>query len=406
MSNRGFGILGDRLYMATLDVHLIALDGKTGNVIWDVAVDNYEKGLSITQAPLAIDGKIVVGVTLGECPGKGFVDAYDAATGKRLWRFWSIPQEGDPARATWAGNSAEFGGAPTWMTGTYDVETDTLFWTTGNPLPTYDGSVRAGDNLYSCSLLALNPNNGRLKWYFQFSPHDTHDWDSNETPVLVDATFHGEPRKLLIQANRNGLYYVLDRITGKFIFGKSYSNETWAAGLDGQGRPILNANSEASPAGSYVCSDAFGSTNWASPSYDKISGFLYVAVREACATYRSESRNPRVGEPYYSGDLQIDLQTGTHGAIRAIDPLRGETGWNFKLEVGSPGAGVLGTAGGVVFAASDDGYLMALDSKTGRELWHYQTGARIQSSPISYSIDGRQKIAISTSSSLLTFGLP
>jgi len=406
MTNRGFGILGDRLYMATLDTHLVALDTKTGNMIWDVPVDDYEKGLSITHAPLVIEGKVIVGVTLGECPGTGFVDAYDATTGKKLWRFWSIPQKGDPARATWAGNSADFGGAPTWMTGTYDVETDTLFWTTGNPLPTYDGYVREGDNLYSCSVLALNPVNGKLKWYFQFTPHDTHDWDSNETPVLIDARFQGEFRKLLIQANRNGFCYVLDRLTGKFLLGTSYGNQTWAVGMDATGRPIVNPNTDPSPRGNYVCSDAFGNTNWASPSYDAQTGLLYVAVREACATYRSDTRDPRLGEPYYSGDLTIDPKDGTPGAIRAIDPLTGEIHWNYELQTGSPGAGVLGTAGGVVFAASDDGYLIALESRSGRELWHYQTGAKIQNSPISYSVDGQQRIAISTSFSLMTFGLP
>jgi len=283
MSNRGFGVLGDRLYMATLDAHLVALDAKTGNVIWDVAVDDYRKGLSITHAPLAIDGKIIVGVTLAECPGVGFVDAYDASEGKKLWRFWSVPQEGDAARSSWAGDSAKFGGAPTWMTGTYDVETDTLFWTTGNPLPTYDGSVREGDNLYSCSLLALDPKNGKLKWYFQFTPHDTHDWDANETPILVNGTFQGQPRKLVIQANRNGFYYVLDRVTGKFLLGKSYANQTWAAGLDASGRPIVRPNTDPDPVGRYVCADAFGNTNWASPSYDQRARLFTCRFAKAVA---------------------------------------------------------------------------------------------------------------------------
>jgi alcohol dehydrogenase (cytochrome c) len=405
MSNRGFGILGDRLYMATLDAHLVALDAKTGNVIWDVPVDDYKKGLSITHAPLALDGKIVVGVTLAECPGVGFVDAYDAGNGNKLWRFWSVPQEGDPARSTWAGSSAKHGGAPTWMTGTYDAETDTLFWTTGNPLPTYDGSVREGDNLYACSLLALDPKNGRLKWYFQFTPHDTHDWDANETPVLVDATWQGDAHKLLIQANRNGFYYVLDRIAGKFLFGKSYANQTWAIGLDTSGRPIVKPNTDPEPGGSYVCADAFGNSNWASPSYDGQTGLFYVAVREGCGTYRRETKDPRVGEPYYGGDFRRDLKVGTPGAIRAINSLTGEIRWSFALETGSPAAGVLGTAGGIVFGASDEGYLIALESKTGKVLWKYQTGDKIRSSPISYSIDGQQHIAISTNSSLVTFGL-
>lgn len=406
MTNRGFGILGDRLYMATLDMHLVALDAKTGNVIWDVAVDDYQKGFSITHAPLLIDGKVIVGVTAGECALTGFLDAFDATTGKKLWRFWSIPQKGDPARSTWAGDSADYGGSPTWTTGTYDVETDTLFWPTGNPGPDYYGGGRAGDNLYSNCVLALDPNSGKLKWYFQFTPHDTHDWDANETPVLINATFRGKPRKLLIQANRNGFYYVLDRMTGEFLLGKSFGNQNWAEGLDAKGRPILKPNMDPTPEGTYVCPDAAGNTNWSSPSYDSRTGLFYVAVKEACALYISEVKPPKPGEPYTGGGPQVDMKRGTPGFVRALDPLTGDKRWDFPLHVGSHAAGVLSTAGGVVFAASQDGYLIALDARTGKELWHYQTGTQILSSPISFSVDGKQMVSISTSSSLVTFALP
>lgn len=406
MTNRGFGILGDRLFMATLDTHLVALDAKTGNVIWDVAVDDYQKGFSITHAPLLINGKVIVGVTSGECALTGFVDAFDAATGKKLWRFWSVPQKGDPARATWAGDSADFGGSPTWMTGTYDVGTDTLYWTTGNPGPDYDGSVRAGDNLYSCSVLALDPNSGKLKWHFQFTPHDTHDWDANETPVLLNADFRGKPRKLLIQANRNGFYYVLDRQTGEFLLGKAFGNQTWADGLDAKGRPIVKPNTDPTPEGTYVCPDASGNTNWAAPSYNPRTGLFYVAVLEACALYISETKAPKPGEPYTGGGPQVDKKVGTPGFVRALDPLTGNKRWDFPLYAGSHAAGVLSTGGGLVFAASRDGYLIALDARTGKELWHYQTGAPVQSAPISFRVDGKQMIAISTSSSLVTFTLP
>ena len=295
MTNRGFAILGDRLYMATLDTHLVSLDAKTGSVIWDVPVDDYQKGFSITHAPLAIDGKIIVGVTAGECGLQGFVDAYDAATGKKLWRQWTIAQKGDPARATWSGDSAEFGGGPTWMTGTYDAETDTIFWPTGNPGPDYDGSVRLGANLYTCSVLALDPNTGKMKWYFQFTPHDTHDWDATETPVLIDAMFRGKMRKLLIQANRNAFYYVLDRETGQFLAGKAFSHQTWAKGLDDQGHPVVIAGSDTTAEGSYTCPDATGATNWAAPSYDPKTNLFFVAVREACAIYTSKTKEPRPG---------------------------------------------------------------------------------------------------------------
>jgi PQQ-dependent dehydrogenase (methanol/ethanol family) len=406
MTNRGFAILGDRLYMATLDTHLVSLDAKTGSVIWDVPVDDYQKGFSITHAPLAIDGKIIVGVTAGECGLQGFVDAYDAATGKKLWRQWSIAQKGDPARSTWSGDSAEFGGGPTWMTGTYDAETDTIFWPTGNPGPDYDGSIRQGANLYTCSVLALDPKTGKLKWYFQFTPHDTHDWDATETPVLIDAMFRGEMRKLLIHADRNAFYYVLDRETGQFLTGKAFSRQTWAKGLDDQGHPVVRPGTDPTPEGTYTCPDANGATNWAAPSYDPKTSLFFVAVREACAIYTSKTREPRPGAGYTGTGQQEDEMVGAPGAIRALDPATGDTRWNFPIQEGSPAAGVLATAGGVVFAASKDGYLIALDAANGKPLWRYQTGGDIRSSPMSYAVDGKQYIAIASSSTLFTFALP
>jgi alcohol dehydrogenase (cytochrome c) len=406
MTNRGFAVLGDRLYMATLDTHLVSLDAKTGNVIFDVKVDDYKKGFSITHAPLAIDGKIIVGVTAGECALTGFVDAYDAATGKKLWRVWSVAQPGDPNLASWSGKSAETGGGPTWMTGTYDAATDTLYWTTGNPSPDYDGTVREGDNLYTCSVLAIDPKTGRIKWHFQFTPHDTHDWDANETPVLIDANFGGKPRKLLIQANRNAFFYVLDRETGEFLLGKAFAKQTWAKGIDAKGRPIVLPNTDPTPEGNTQCPDAAGATNWNSPSYDVNTKLLYVSVREACAAYSNLTKDPKPGEPYVGTGQQVDERVGAPGSVRAIDPLTGTTRWNFPIQFGSSATGVLSTAGGVLFAASRDGYLIGLDSRTGKLLWKYQTGAEIRSSPISYAVDGRQYIAVSNDSSLMTFTLP
>ena len=405
MTNRGFAILGDRLYMGTLDTHLVSLDAKTGSVIWDVAVDDYEKGFSITHAPLAIDGKILVGVTAGECGLQGFLDAYDAATGKRLWRHWSIAQEGDPARSTWSGNSAQFGGGPTWMTGTYDADTDTIFWATGNPAPDYDGSIRLGANLYTCSVLALDPKTGNLKWYFQFTPHDTHDWDASETPVLIDAMFRGKMRKMLIHADRNAFYYVLDRETGQFLAGKAFAHQTWAKGLDDQGHPIVIPGTDTTPEGTYVCPDATGATNFAAPSYDPKTNLFFVAVREACAIFTSKTRDPHPGTVYTGTGARDDEVIGAPGAIRALDPATGNVRWNFPIQEGSSSAGVLATGGGVVFAASRDGYLIAIDAANGKSLWHYQTGSAIRASPISYAVDGKQYIAITSSSTLITFGL-
>ena len=407
MTNRGFAVLGDRLYMATLDTHLVALDAKSGNVLWDVAVDDYKKGFSITHAPLAIDGKIIVGVTSGECALTGFVDAFDAKTGKKLWRTYSTPQPGDPNRKTWEPeSSADFGGAPTWMTGTFDPETNTIFWMTGNPGPDYDGSVRLGDNLYSCSVLALDPETGKMKWWFQFTPHDVHDWDANQTPVLIEGTVKGKKRKLLVTAQRNAFYYVLDRETGEFLAGQAFAKQTWANGLDAKGRPSVLPDTEPTPAGNYVCPDAAGSANWGSPSYDASNSLFIVSVREACATYSSVTRDPIPGEGFTGGGQELDTKIGTPGAVRALDAITGATKWNFPLQVGSSATGVLATAGGVVFASSNDGNLIALEARTGRYLWHYYTGANIVASPISYAVGGKQYVAIASQSAIFVFAVP
>ncbi|HLJ13687.1 MAG TPA: PQQ-dependent dehydrogenase, methanol/ethanol family [Bryobacteraceae bacterium] len=405
MTNRGFAMLGGRLYLGTLDAHLVALDAKSGNVVWDVAVDDYKKGFAITHAPLAVNGKIIVGITAGECALTGFVDAYDAASGAKLWRVHTTPDKDNPAaRATWAGDSADFGGGPTWMTGTYDPESDTLFWPTGNPSPDYDGSVRAGDNLYTCSILALDPNSGKRKWYFQFTPHDTHDWDATETPVLADTVLEGRMRHLLLHADRNAFFYVLDRDTGEFVLGKAFAKQNWAKGLDSRGRPIVIPGTDPTPQGVFVCPDSVGGTNWAAPSWDPLTQLFYVTARDSCAVYTSVSKEPKAGDPYV-GSGQKEDSGQFPGAIRAIDPQTGDVRWNYRLQQGSWSAGVLATAGGVVFAASKDGNLIALDARSGRELWHFQTGAEIRSSPISFSVDGRQYIAVANDSALFTFTL-
>ncbi|MBP6820395.1 MAG: PQQ-binding-like beta-propeller repeat protein [Acidobacteria bacterium] len=406
MTNRGLAVLGDRLFLATLDMHLIALDAKSGNVIWDVEQDDYRKGISNTHAPLAIDGKIIVGVTAGECALTGFVDAFDAATGKKLWRTYTTPQAGDPNRKTWIPESAaDFGGAPTWMTGTYDSETKTIFWTTGNPGPDYDGSVRGGDNLYSCSVIALDQETGRMKWWFQFTPHDVHDWDANETPVLIDGVVNGKKRKLLVTAQRNAFYYVLDRETGEFLTGQAFAKQTWAKGLDAKGRPIVLPNTTPTPEGNHVCPDAAGAANWGSPSYDPATGFFLVSVREACATYTSVTKSPVPGQGFTGGGVEVDAN-GAPGSVRALDALTGAIKWNFPLQTGASSTGVVTTAGGVAFASSNDGNLIALDSRTGKYLWHYYTGARIVASPMAYAVNGKQYVAIAGQSAIFVFALP
>jgi alcohol dehydrogenase (cytochrome c) len=407
MTNRGFAVYGDRLYMATLDTRLVALDAKTGNVLWDVEVDDYRKGFSITHAPLVAGGKVFVGVTSGECALTGFLDAYDAVTGKKLWRTHTTPQPGDPNRKTWEPETAaDFGGSPTWTTGTYDPETGTLFWATGNPGPDYEGRVRLGDNLYSCSVLAIDPTTGRMKWWFQYTPHDVHDWDGNQTPMLIEGVVKGKRRKLLVSAQRNAFYYVLDRETGEFLTGQAFARQTWAKGLDAKGRPIVLPNTTPTPEGNYVCPDALGAANWGSPSYDAQTGFFLVSVREACATYTSVTKSPVPGQGYTGGGQELDPKIGTPGAVRALDALTGAVKWNFPLKLGAASTGVLATAGGVAFASSNDGNLIALDAKTGRYLWHYYTGANITASPMSYAVDGKQYVAIASQSAVFVFGLP
>ncbi|NOT64150.1 MAG: PQQ-dependent dehydrogenase, methanol/ethanol family, partial [Acidobacteria bacterium] len=406
MTNRGLAVLGDRLYLATLDMHLVALDAKSGNVIWDVEQDDYRKGTSNTHAPLAINGKIIVGVTAGECGLTGFVDAFDAATGKHLWRTFTTPQAGDPNRKTWEPESAaDFGGAPTWMTGTYDSATKTIYWTTGNPGPDYDGSVRGGDNLYSCSVVALDAATGKMKWWFQYTPHDVHDWDGNQTPMLIDGVVNGRQRKLLVTAQRNAFYYVLDRVTGEFITGQAFAKQTWAKGLDAKGRPIVLPNTTPTPAGNHVCPDAAGAANWGSPSYDPATGFFLVSVREACAIYTSVTKAPVPGQGYTGGGVEVDAN-GAPGSVRALDALTGAVKWNFPLQIGSSATGVLATAGGVTFASSNDGNLIALDSRTGKYLWHYFTGARIVASPMAYAVNDKQYVAIAGQSAIFVFALP
>ncbi len=294
--NRGVAVLGDLVYVGTIDAHLVALDAKTGAVRWDVTVADYRAGLSITVAPLAVKDKIIVGIAGGEYGIRGFLDAYDAKTGKQAWRFWTVPAAGDPEAKTWAGDSYKNGSAATWVTGAYDPETNLVYWGTGNPGPDWNGDVRAGDNLYSDCLLALDADTGKLKWYFQFTPHDVHDWDATEVPVLIDAEVRGRKRKLLLFPNRNAFYYVLDRTNGQFLMGKPYAKQTWATGLDDSGRPIRVPGTSPTVAGTRVWPSVGGANNWYSPSYSPDTGLLYVAARESGAIYFFGQADFKLGE--------------------------------------------------------------------------------------------------------------
>jgi alcohol dehydrogenase (cytochrome c) len=405
--NRGPAILDGRLYVATLDCYLVALDAKSGLERWSAKVEDYKRGYSMTLAPLAIRGKVLVGVSGGDAGVRGFIDAYDAATGARSWRFWTVPAPGEPGHDTWSGDSWKTGGGSTWVTGSYDPETNIVYWGIGNPGPDMNGDVRLGDNLYTCSLVALDGDTGKLRWHFQFTPHDTHDWDSSHVPVLFNAEVRGKPRKLVAVANRNAFYYVLDRSSGEFIAGRAYAKQTWSKGLDDRGRAIRLPNIEPTEHGTLLWPNENGATVWFSPSYSPDTGLLYVAVREVGSTYFKREADFKAGRPFPGGgdaDLPNTPNAPKTGWIRALEATTGELRWEFPLHT-PPYAGVLSTAGGLVFTGSQEGNFFALDAKTGKPLWDFQTGGPMFANPISFTVDGRQCVAIAADRVLYVFGL-
>ncbi len=403
--NRGVALLDDQVFLGTVDAHLIALDAVTGRVRWDVEVADHTAGYAITVAPLALDDKIIVGIAGGEYGIRGFLDAYDPITGERLWRFWTVPGPGEPGNETWSGDSWERGGAPTWVTGAYDPELDLLYWGTGNPGPDFIGEVREGDNLYSESLIALDPDTGELQWYFQFLPHDVHDYDSTQIPVLLDADFEGEPRKLVVFPNRNGFYYVLDRITGEFLVGKQFARQTWALGLDENGRPIEDPESIPDLDGALVYPDDDGAANWYSPTYSPQTNLIYQNVREKGATYFLADATYEPGRIYMGASRRTVPGEDPKGFLRALDVLTGDLVW--EIEVFSPPwGGLMSTAGGLVFSGTMEGDVFAADAQTGDVLWRFQTGGSVYANPITYLSEGRQYVALAAGSALFSFALP
>ena len=400
--NRGLAILGDKVFMGTLDAHVVALDTKTGNVVWDIAAIDYAKGYSFTLAPLVLKSLVIVGASGGEYGIRGFIDAYDADTGRRKWRFYTVPGVDEPGHDTWEKDSWKIGGAPAWMTGVYDSSTNQLFWPTGNPSPSNRGEGRAGDNLYSNSLLALDPDTGKLNWYFQFTKHDEHDWDATQVPIMIDSG----GKHLIAQANRNGFFYVLDRTTGKLLFANPYGKITWSNSKDSVGRPVPNNESSPTLTGRTVCPGALGTTNWMSPSFDPQTGLFYVSAREQCDIFSTAPQPYEVGHAYYgSAYFPSDEAEPYWGALRAIDPKNGQVKWEFRHP--SPTwSGVLSTAGGLVFTGDAEGNLIAMNAVTGKPLWHFQMGGAVYASPMAFAVDGKEYIAIAAGSSLYAFGLP
>jgi alcohol dehydrogenase (cytochrome c) len=364
-------------------------------------------GYSITQSPLVVKDKLIVGVAGGEFGIRGFIDAYDLKSGKRLWRFNAIPGPGEFGNDTWKGDSWMRGGGSTWLTGTYDADQDVLYWPIGNPGPDIDGSVRLGDNLFTCSVVALDPDTGRRKWHYQFTPGDTHDWDSTEDMILVDRVFKGQQRKLLLHADRNGFFYVLDRTNGKFLSATAFVKQTWNDGFDANGRPKFVAGSNASPEGSIpVYPSLGGGTNFQSPSYDAATGWLLLEYQEAGQQYFVAPQEYKAGTQYQGGrQSRIAGDTNTAG-IRALNPESGKVEWDTKITRGSLNNGLLATGGGIVFASSADGNLLVLDSKTGALLRSIKLSNAMASAPMSYSVNGKQFVGVMAGPNLFSLSLP
>jgi alcohol dehydrogenase (cytochrome c) len=405
--NRGLAIVEGTLFLTTLDAQLVALDARAGRVLWKKVIADPALNYTATGAPLAIKDKVIVGVGGAEGGIRGFLDAYDAKTGDRRWRFWTVPAPGEPGSETWGGDSWRHGGASTWLTGSYDPELNLLYWGTGNPGPDYNGDVRPGDNLYSCSLLALDPDSGKLKWHFQFTPHDTRDWDATQIPVLLDSTATG--RKLVVMPSRNGFYYVLDRRTGEFLLAKPFVKQTWAKEIDKKGRPVLNPGQEPTAEGNEsIWPGVDGGNNWMSPSYNPDTRLLYFNAREERRRFfKTDAPEFRPGEAYFGGGGGGGARfrpEESWGKLVAMKPETGEIQWEHRI-LSPPWAGVLSTAGNLVFSATPSGNFYALDARNGKELWRFNGGDRVFASPITFLSKGKQMITIPIGDVLIAFGL-
>jgi alcohol dehydrogenase (cytochrome c) len=385
----------------------LRLDARSGGLIWDVQYAEKEKHYGATSAPLTVKDMVIVGTSGGDSGVRGFVAAYDAQTGKQRWRFWTIPGPGEFGSSSWPGDSYLHGGATTWMPGTYDPELNIVYWTTSNAAPDFVGESRPGDDLYTACVVALDADTGELRWYFQFTPHDLYDYDANETPVLVDVVENGIARKLLAQADRNGFFYVLDRTNGKFLRATPFVDKlNWAKSIDASGRPILTDRIP-SDQGTNICPGVEGATNWFSPSYNPNTGLFYVLALEACNMYFSKAEPFQKGQVFYNTGTKRSPDEQSKKILLALSLADGKTVWRYpQVGEGRSWAGTLTTAGGVVFFGNDTGSLEAVDAASGHPLRHFNTGQNMTASPMTYSVDGVQYVAIAAGSDVFSFALP
>jgi alcohol dehydrogenase (cytochrome c) len=423
--NRGLAILGDTLFMGTIDAHLVAIDAKNGKPLWDTVVAKPEAGYAITHSPLIVKDKVIVGTAGGEYGIRGFIAAYNVRTGKEAWRFYTIPGPGEPGHETWAGDSWKTGGASIWMTGSYDPEANLTYWGVGNPGPDYNGDLRKGDNLYSDSVVALDADTGKLKWYYQFSPHDEFDYDSVQVPVLADIAWrenNGQtrPRKLMLWANRNGLFYALDRTTGEFLKGTPFVEVTWMNGFDEKGRPMRVPGKVATSEGTLIFPGNHGGTNWNNPAFSPRTGLFYVGAWAGYSSvFKKEDDEYTEGRRYVGGGQRSAIVAGAtapvsptntrkesegYGTIRALDAITGERKWEFKMNEVTD-AGILTTASDLLFSGGREGYFFALDARNGSLLWKVAVGGNVASGPMTYSVGGRQYVTVAAGVSLFTFAL-
>src|SRR5579862_824485 len=405
--SRGVAVWQNWVYSETDDAHLLCLDARSGVLRWDIEYADKTKHYGATSAPLVVNGMVIVGTSGGDSGVRGFVAGFDAAAGTMKWRLWTIPAPGEFGSESWPGDSYLHGGATTWMPGTYDPELDTVYWTTSNAAPDFVGDTRPGDDLYTACVLAIDPNTGKLKWHFQFTPHDLYDYDANETPVLVNAEENGVTRRLLVQANRNGFLYILDRTNGKLVRATRFLKEvTWATGIDEAGRPILSSLIPTAD-GTRICPGIDGGTNWYSPSYNPVTRMLYFVALEGCSLFVAGPSEYKDGATYYTTGTKKIPTEGQQKALLAYTIPEGKIIWHYpQVGRGTSWGGTLTTAGGLVFFANDSGAFEAVEAQTGHSLWQFNTGRSLHASPMSYAVDGVQYVTLAAGSDVISFSLP